>query len=86
VPVFVKVTLNVPPEALNVPLFHRPASLVVVCDDGPVFVHWTVVPTFTVSMDGENVKSRIDTLCPLLGAVVLLLQAATARPRTRARA
>jgi hypothetical protein len=33
------------------------ASLVVVCADGPLFLHCTVVPALIVTDAGENVKS-----------------------------
>jgi len=36
-------------------------SLVVVCDDGPLLLHWTVVPTLTDSVAGEKEKSWIVT-------------------------
>jgi hypothetical protein len=50
-------------------------SLVVVCDDGPLLLHWTVVPTLTDSMAGEKEKSWIVTQAPVQrGDVVLSLQ------------
>jgi hypothetical protein len=36
-------------------------SLVTAWTDGPLFVHVTVVPAFTVSVDGLNEKSWIVT-------------------------
>ncbi|HEY6947333.1 MAG TPA: hypothetical protein VI297_00845 [Gemmatimonadales bacterium] len=87
-PGIMKVYVNVPPELLlyipsplggfNAPLFHKAASLVVVCWEGPSFSHSTVVPALTVSVDGENEKSRIVMVGPALG-LVLLLHAARAR-------
>jgi len=51
--------------------------LVAVCADGPLLVHFTVVPTFTVKVVGEKEKSWMVTP-PLVGAVDIL-QAAIAR-------
>src|SRR5713101_7267474 len=83
---------NVPP-APSVPLSQTLASLVVVCADGPLLVHVTVVPTFTLMVDGEKTKSRIDTVVPpvmpppvgvlLLGLVGELLQAARVATATK---
>jgi len=47
-------------------------SLVVVCDDGPLLFHWTVVPALTESVAGEKEKSWIVTQAAVqLGDVVL---------------
>jgi len=48
---------NVPPEGLRVPLFQTIASLVVVCAEGPLLVHRTVVPALIVTVAGVKVKS-----------------------------
>jgi hypothetical protein len=36
-------------------------SLVVVCAEGPLLVQRTVLPIFTVTLAGVNVKSRMET-------------------------
>src|SRR5881409_324427 len=46
---------------LSWPLSHVPVLLVVVCADGPLLVHFTVVPTITVTAAGEKEKSWIVT-------------------------
>jgi hypothetical protein len=48
--------------ALSRPLSQAPASLVVVWDDGPWLVHFTVLATLTVMLAGENLKSSIVML------------------------
>jgi len=52
--------------------------LVAVCADGPLLVHLTVVPTFTVTAAGEKEKSWMVNPTLLLGAVDMV-QAALAR-------
>jgi hypothetical protein len=61
VPVVLNVISNVPAFGLRTPLSHAPMSLVVVCAEGPLLVQRTVVPTFTVTLAGVNVKSRMET-------------------------
>ena len=45
-----------------------PASLVAVCGAAPLFVHTTVSPTSTVTVDGENAKSTMPTDVSAAGA------------------
>ena len=44
-------------RGMSPPESQMPVSLVVLCSDGPLFIHVTVVPTFTVSTAGEKLKS-----------------------------
>src|SRR5216684_7212999 len=46
---------------LTWPLSQVPVLLVAVCADGPLLVHFTVVPTFTVTAAREKEKSWIVT-------------------------
>jgi hypothetical protein len=63
----------VPAGGVRPPEFQIPASLVVLCSDGPSFTHWTVVPTLIVSTAGENLKSCTMMLTPLAGAGGLVM-------------
>ena len=59
---------------LSVPVSNDPSRAVAVWDEGPVFVHMTVSPTWTVTDAGPNAKS----LMPIEAA-------AAARATSRAR-
>ena len=72
-PAAVNVLLNVCPT-VRFPEFHDPASAVVVCVLGPLFLHVTVVPTGMVIERGENwkfemVTELVDWACCLIVCV-----------------